>query len=97
MDFSLALLQYNYSDNNLLVAYAQNEETALPSLLNYLSKSNVAAVPVLPDKRGVFCVVENCINNVYQNVYDKESGVILNMYQYSLGWISIHVPDDESM
>ena len=96
MNFSLALLQYSYTDNNRIVAYAQNEETSLPTLLNYLSNNNVIMVPVLPDKGGVFCVMENGIRNVYQNAYDKESGVILNIYQYSLNWISIKVPVGEN-
>lgn len=85
-----ALLQYNYSDTNAIVAYC-NVVNRSPTLLNYLITNSIASVASLPSSAGLYCVEEGAVSKVYTVYFDAESGIYINVYQYTLGWLSISV------
>jgi hypothetical protein len=85
-----ALLQYDYSDANTVVAYC-NKVNRKPTLLNYLVTNKIAAVASLPSSTGLYCVEVGGIHKVYTTYFDADSSIYINEYQYSLGWLSISV------
>jgi hypothetical protein len=85
-----ALLQYNYSDTNTVVAYC-NTVNRTPTLLNYLITNSISSVSSLPSSTGIYCVEESGIHKVYTIYYDSDSSIYVNVYQYSLGWLDITI------
>ena len=55
MSIDSALLQYNYSDTNTVVAYC-NTVNRTPTLLNYLITNSIASVSSLLSSSGSHCV-----------------------------------------
>ena len=56
-----------------------------------LIKNNIPIVNEIPERWGVYCMREEQ-NNVYKVFivyFDKESGIYIKEYQYSLRWINI--------
>lgn len=88
--YDYGLLQYNGSDDNKIVANSILEDTN-PTLLNYLIRNNIPLVVEVPDRWGIYCVRDERYNvyKVYMVYFDKESGIYIKEYQYSLQWINI--------
>jgi hypothetical protein len=88
--YDFGLLQYNYSDDNKIVANSILEDTK-PTLLNYLIRNNIPLVPSIPERWGIYCIQDEkrSVFKVYMVYFDKESGVYISEYQYSLQWINI--------
>jgi len=82
----VTLVLYNNDDKNVLVM-ASSRVDSLNNLLNWLERSNILYVPVLPEQQGVFCVDEKIAYRVYQVIYDKENNVYNNSLIYSLQWV----------
>jgi hypothetical protein len=85
--YEFGLLQYRGTDDNKVVANSTREDTE-PTLLQYLTWNNIPIVQEVPDRWGVFCVNDS-VYKVYTVYFDKESGIYIKEYQYSLKWISI--------
>lgn len=83
-----ALLEYNYTDDLAIVAYCDTVDR-LPTLINYLITNSIALVSALPASVGLYCVLEAGIYKVYTVYVDVESGAYINVYQYSLNWITL--------
>ena len=84
------LLQYNGTDDNKVVANSIREDTK-PTLLQYLIKNNIPIVQEVPERWGVYCVDDEKqgVYKVFMVYFDKEAGIYIKEYQYSLQWISI--------
>ena len=88
--YDYGLLQYNGTEDNKIVANSILENTE-PTILQYLIKNNIPIVNEIPERWGVYCMREEH-NNVYKVFivyFDKESGIYIKEYQYSLRWINI--------
>jgi hypothetical protein len=85
--YDFGLLQYSGTDDNKVVANSMMEDTE-PTLLQYLTRNNIPVVQEVPDRWGVFCVYDS-VYKVYIVYFDKESGIYIKEYKYSLKWISI--------
>ena len=90
MSINSALLQYNYSDTNTIVAYC-NIVNRTPTLLNYLITNSIASVSSLPSSSGLYCVEEGSVYKVYTIYFDAESSIYVTVYQYTLGWLDISI------
>jgi hypothetical protein len=84
------LLQYNYTDNQLIVAYC-NINDRLNTLINYLMKNKISLVGSIPDAVGLYCVKEEDVYKVYTVYVDEESKIYIKEYQYSLNWVDVIV------
>lgn len=84
------LLQYNGTDDNKVVANSIREDTE-PTLLQYLVRNNIPLVQEVPERWGVYCIVDEKqgVYKVFIVYFDKEAGIYIKEYQYSLQWISI--------
>ena len=98
--YDCGLLQYNGTDNNKIVANSIIEDTR-PTLLNYLLRNNIPIVDEVPERWGIYCVPNEKpdVFTVYMVYFDKESGIYIKQYQYSLQWINIVAKsiDDKEM
>ena len=88
--YDYGLLQYNGTNDNKIVANSILEDTK-PTLLQYLIRNNIPIVQEIPDRWGVYCVREekDTVYAVYTVYFDKEGGIYIKEYQYSLQWINI--------
>jgi hypothetical protein len=88
--YDYGLLQYNGTNDNKIVANSILEDTT-PTLLQYLIRNNISVVHEIPDRWGVYCVrdEQETVYMVYTVSFDKESGIYIKEYQYSLQWINI--------
>lgn len=84
------LLQYNGTDDNKVVANSIREDTE-PTLLQYLIRNNIPIVQEVPERWGVYCVSDEKqgVYKVFTVYFDKEGGIYIKEYQYSLKWINI--------
>jgi len=88
--YDYGLLQYNGTDDNKVVANSILEDTR-PTLLNYLIRNNIPIVDEVPERWGLYCVRDEKpdVFKVYMVYFDKEGGIYIKQYQYSLQWINI--------
>jgi len=88
--YDYGLLQYNGTDDNKIVANSILEDTK-PTLLNYLIRNNIPIVNEVPERWGLYCVRDEHpdVYKVFMVYFDKEGGVYIKEYQYSLQWINI--------
>lgn len=88
--YEYGLLQYNGTDDNKIVANSIIEDTK-PTLLNYLLRNNIPVVDEVPERWGLYCVRDERpdVYKVFMVYFDKEGGIYIKQYQYSLQWINI--------
>ena len=88
--YDFGLLQYNGTNDNKIVANSIIEDTR-PTLLNYLLRNNIPLVDEVPERWGLYCVRDEKpdVFQVYMVYFDKEGGIYIKQYQYSLQWINI--------
>lgn len=84
---------------NILLRFASEEpdkllisstvEESFNTLLKYLDKCNIAYVDMLPQKPGLFCLLdkEDGRYDVLQSVYNKEDDRYDAYHIYSLEWL----------
>jgi hypothetical protein len=88
--YEFGLLQYSGTDDNKVVANSIREDTE-PTLLQYLIRNNIPLIQEVPERWGVYCVSDEKwgVYKVFMVYFDKEAGIYIKEYQYSLKWINI--------